>query len=750
MTDDELSAIVRLLGRDPTYLELAMYSVMWSEHCSYKSSRKYLGRFPTEAPWVLVGPGEGAGVIDVGEGLAVALRIESHNHPSAVEPHQGAATGVGGIIRDIFSMGARPIALMDPLRFGPLDVARNRYLVEGVVAGISSYGNSVGVPTVGGEIVFDHCYSANPLVNVFCLGVLPKERLVLARAEGEGNLAVLLGASTGRDGIGGASILASAGFDESAADKRPSVQVGDPFEEKKLIEACLALLDSGLAVGVQDLGAGGISCAASETAAKGGMGMDVDIARVPRREPGMDPMEVMISESQERMLAIVTPDNLDEVLALCRRWEIRASVIGQVTTTGRFRVYDGSGRGGTPLDPPGFDGGSGELLADVPAESLGDGPVYDRPVARPANQDALISADPRPTLEERFPASTDLGPELLGMLSLPNIGDSSWVWRQYDHQLFLNTVHGPGSDAAVLRLRGTQKALALTTDGKARFCLLDPRTGGALAVLEAVRNVACTGARHLALVNCLNFGNPEHPEVMWQFAEVVDGMSEACRALELPVIGGNVSFYNESDGADIHPTPVVGVVGLIDRLDDRPPPPALAPGRRIVVFGDTAAELGGSEWAAGRHGLLGGMPPAADLAAGSRLCALVAALVAERALAGVHDCSDGGLAVALVEMAIAGGCGFDVAPEGSLGGLVPAAACFSESANRVVVAVDEVRLEEILVRAAAAGVPAASIGVSGGDRVRWAGAFDVALAEAERAWRDALPSALAGGVTPVA
>src|SRR5919198_6199982 len=341
MTDDELSAIVRLLGRDPTDVELAMYSVMWSEHCSYKSSRNYLGRFPTEAPWVLVGPGEGAGVIDVGEDLAVALRIESHNHPSAVEPHQGAATGVGGIIRDIFSMGARPIALMDPLRFGPLNVARNRYLVEGVVAGISSYGNSVGVPTVGGEVVFDACYSANPLVNVFCLGVLPKDRLVLARAEGEGNLAVLLGASTGRDGIGGASVLASAGFAEGAEEKRPSVQVGDPFEEKKLIEACLALLDAGLVVGVQDLGAAGLSCAASETAAKAGAGMDVDVARVRRREPGMSPIEVMTSESQERMLVIVQPDDLDEVLGLCARWEIEASVVGTVNDSGRFRVYDG-------------------------------------------------------------------------------------------------------------------------------------------------------------------------------------------------------------------------------------------------------------------------------------------------------------------------------------------------------------------------------------------------------------------------
>jgi phosphoribosylformylglycinamidine synthase subunit PurL len=736
MTDDELDAIVRLLGRDPSDLELAMYSVMWSEHCSYKSSRKYLGRFPTEAPWVLVGPGEGAGVIDVGEDLAVALRIESHNHPSAVEPHQGAATGVGGIIRDIFSMGARPIALMDPLRFGPLDGARNRYLVEGVVSGISSYGNSVGVPTVGGEIVFDPCYSANPLVNVFCLGVLPKARLVLARAEGDGNLAVLLGASTGRDGIGGASILASAGFDESAADKRPSVQVGDPFEEKKLIEACLALLDSGLAVGVQDLGAGGISCAASETAAKGGMGMDVDIARVHRREPGMDPMEVMISESQERMLAIVTPENLDEVLALCEKWEIRAAVIGRVTTTGRFRVYDGL-----------FDGGSDELLADVPAESLGDGPVYDRPVARPAGQDALLAADPLPELDRRFPAGTDLGPELVAMLALPNIADPSWVWRQYDHQLFLNTVNGPGSDAAVLRLRGTGKALALTTDGKARFCLLDPRTGGALAVLEAARNVACTGARSMALVNCLNFGNPEHPEVMWQFAEVVDGMSEACRALGLPVIGGNVSFYNESDGADIHPTPVVGVVGLIDRLEDRPPPAALVPGQSIVVLGDTAAELGGSEWAAARHGLLGGRPPAADLAAAGRLHDLVASLVRDRVVDGVHDCSDGGLAVALVEMAIGGGCGFEVAAQASLAALAPAVACFAESANRVVLSVEEAQVDAILGRADTAGVPSAVIGTATGTgepRLIWDGAFDVSLADAESAWRDALPSALSG------
>jgi phosphoribosylformylglycinamidine synthase len=741
LTDDELDAIVTLLGRSPNDLELAMYAVMWSEHCSYKSSRRYLGRFPTEAPWVLVGPGEGAGVIDIGDDLAVALRIESHNHPSAVEPHQGAATGVGGIVRDVFSMGAQPIALMDALRFGPLNTSRNRYLVEGVVSGISSYGNSVGVPTIGGEIVFDDCYSANPLVNVFCLGLLPKQRLVLARAEGEGNLAVLLGASTGRDGIGGASVLASAGFEEGDEDKRPSVQVGDPFEEKKLIEACLALLDCGLAVGVQDLGAAGLSCAASETAAKAGAGMDVDIARVLRREPGMDPIEVMTSESQERMLAIIRPEDLDEVLSLCRRWEIRASVVGRVTGTGRFRIFDGV-----------FDaGGAGEVaaaLADVPVESLGEGPLYDRPAARPAAQDALQAADPWPTLAERFPPGADLGPELLGLLGLPGIGDSSWVWRQYDHQLFLNTVAGPGADAAVLRLKGTNKALALTTDGKARFCLLDPRTGGALAVLEAARNVACAGARPMALVNCLNFGNPEHPEVMWQFAEVVDGMAEACRALDLPVVGGNVSFYNESGGADIHPTPVVGVVGLIERLDGPVPSARLAAGERIVVLGDTAIELGGSEWAAARHGLLGGRPPAADLAAGARINGLLAALVADGVVAGVHDCSDGGLAVALAEMAIGGQCGFTARPPGRLLSLPPGAVCFSESAGRVVVAVEPARVVEVLARAESAGVPAAVLGEAGGDRLVLEGCFDVSLSDATTAWRDALPSALAGITTP--
>jgi phosphoribosylformylglycinamidine synthase len=750
MTDDELAAVVAELGRNPTDLELAMYAVMWSEHCSYKSSRAHLSRFPTDAPWVLVGPGEGAGVVDIGDGIAVAVRIESHNHPSAVEPYEGAATGVGGIIRDIFSMGARPIALMDPLRFGSLDDARTRYLFEGVVSGISGYGNSVGVPTVGGEAVFDDTYRDNPLVNVLCVGILPKERLVLARAEGAGNLAVLLGSSTGRDGIGGASVLASAGFEEGGTVKRPSVQVGDPFEEKRLIEACLELLDRGLAVGVQDLGAAGLSCAASETAAKGGVGMDVDVARVSKREPGMNAVEVMTSESQERMLAIVEPGRLDEVLELARKWEIRATVVGRVTDSDRFRVFDGSFDalgvpGANPAPPIGDEppavSSDREPVADVPVGSLGDGPLYHRPIERPVAQDALNADDPVPPLRAKFPAGSDLSGELLELLATPTIADKTWVSRQYDHQLFLSTVAGPGADAAVLRVKGTRKALALSTDGKARFCHLDPRVGARLVVLEAARNVACSGARPLALVNCLNFGDPEHPEVMWQFTEVVEGMSEACEALGIPVIGGNVSFYNASSGADIHPTPVVGVVGLIDELDGPPPAARLGEGESIVVLGHTRPELGGSEWAAVVHGLDGGTPPVADLDAAKRLHALVAELVREREVAGVHDVSDGGLAVALCEMAFAGTTGFrvDLTTAPGARDCSAAEAAFGESTSRVIVSVVAEQVAAVLGAAAAAGVDAAVVGQAFGDRCIADGAFAVPLAEARRAWQDAIP-----------
>ena len=720
LTDEEAASIERILGRPANHLELAMYAVMWSEHCSYKSSRIHLKRLPSEAPHVLVGPGEGAGVIDAGDGVAVALRIESHNHPSAVEPHQGAATGVGGILRDVFTMGARPIAVMDPLRFGPLDDPHTRWIFEGVVGGISSYGNSVGVPTVGGEVVFDETYAENPLVNVLCLGVMPKERLVLGRASGVGNLAVLIGATTGRDGIGGVSVLASAGFGQGEEDaaKRTSVQVGDPFEEKRLIEACLDLLDAGVVVGIQDLGGAGLTCATSETASKGGVGMDVYVSEVPQREPGMVPFEVMTSESQERMLAIVAPGSLDQVLDVCRRWEVRASVVGTVTGAGRLRV----------LDRPG-----GEVLADVPARSLGDdAPLYDRPMARPAGMDALRAADPN-----MLAAPADCGRDLLDMLA-----DPAWIYRQYDHQLFLNTVEPPGGDAAVLRLKAPglpgegRKAVALSTDGNSRWCALDPRQGTAMGVAEAALNVAVAGARPVALVNCLNFGNPEHPEVMWQLSESVDGMAEACRALSIPVIGGNVSLYNESRGRDIDPTPIVGVLGLIERLERRPPGATLVENGRLLLLGRTEANLGGSLWALRAHGHRGGALPALDLEAHTRLLAFVQELVVEGVVAGLHDLSDGGLGVALAEMAVRSGVGFRVA------GVETHTELFDESPSRVAVCAEPDAAQEVFRRAGAAGVPASFIGGSGGGRLVVEGLVDLSLDEAITAWRDALPRAL--------
>jgi len=717
LTDAEAADIADILGRAPNHLELAMYAVMWSEHCSYKSSRLHLKRLPTEGEDVLVGPGENAGVVDVGDGIAAAIRIESHNHPSFIEPAQGAATGVGGILRDIFTMGARPIAIMDPLRFGPLDDARSRWVAEGVVSGISSYGNSVGVPNVGGEVVFDPCYQGNPLVNVLCLGILPTERLVLGAATGEGNLAVLLGSSTGRDGIGGVSVLASAGFDEGSEDKRPSVQVGDPFEEKRLIEACLTLLDAGLVVGIQDLGGAGLTCATSETASRGGVGMDVDVAAVPRREEGMEPFEVLTSESQERMLAIVTPDGLDEVLRLCGRWEVQATVIGRVTSGGRLRILDGP---------------DGEVLADVPASSLHDAaPLYDRPRAAPADQAARAADDPgAPDPAECTAVVRD------------GLCDTSWVYRQYDHQLFLNTVEAPGGDAAVLRLKhpttgvDTGRGLALTTDGNHLWCAVDPRLGTAATVAESVVNLACVGARPVAVVNCLNFGNPEHPEVMWQLSEAVDGMAEACRALGLPVVGGNVSLYNETAGVDIDPTPVIGLLGVVDRLDRRPPGVGLVEGHHVVVAGEPAARsLAGSAWAAAR-GLRGGTLDPLDLGAVTRLAALVRSLVGDGAVSGVHDVAAGGLGAALAEMAVRSGVG------ARCSGVDGPAALLAEAPGRVVLGVAPDRLGAVRAAAAEAGVPLAELGRAGGDRIVVDGLVDLDLAEATAAWRDRLPDAL--------
>lgn len=717
LTDDEAEAITGLLGRPANDLELAMYAVMWSEHCSYKSSRVHLGRLPFEAPWVLAGFGENAGVVDVGDGIAVALRIESHNHPSAIEPYQGAATGVGGIIRDIFTMGARPIALLDSLHFGPLDSARNRWVMEGVVSGVSGYGNSVGVPTVGGELSIRECFSGNPLVNVACIGVMRHERLVLARAQGVGNLAVLLGSSTGRDGIGGVSVLASAEFSEGDEAKRPSVQVGDPFEEKRLIEACLALFDNDLVVGIQDLGGAGLCCATSEIAANGGLGMDVDVRTVPLREAGMVPAEIMTSESQERMLAIVEPGDLDAVLDICRRWEVRATVVGTVTTGDKLRILDGPG---------------GAVLADVPAATLHhDAPRYRRPMQVPAGFDAARADDPA-----RLPAPADCGPAILDWLA-----DTSWVWSQYDHQLFLNTVEGPGGDAAVLRLKApglppSRRGLALTTDSNSRWCALDPRKGTALLVAEGVLNVACAGARPLAVVNCLNFGNPEHPEVMWQLSEAVDGLADTCRAMGVPVVGGNVSLYNSSDGVDIDPTPVIGVLGVIDELVRRPPGPGLREGDHILHLGAPASSLAGSRWAETAHGHRGGELPAVDAPAHAALCQLVRDLVDGELVAGVHDVSDGGLGLALAEMAVRSGTGFDVEVDHGHAGL------FCEAPSRVIACVAPAALAEVTERAGAAGVAVRALGTAGGDRLVVRGLLEVAVADAVAAWRGDLPAKL--------
>jgi phosphoribosylformylglycinamidine synthase len=745
LSDDEFEDIKKVLGREPNHLELALFGVMWSEHCSYKSSRIHLRRLPTKGPHVLVGPGENAGVIDAGDGIAVAIRIESHNHPSAIEPYQGAATGVGGILRDIFTMGARPLAVMDPLFFGELSDARQRWLVEGVVSGISGYGNSVGVPTIGGELTFDDCYRANPLVNVLCVGALPKERLVLGIASGVGNLAVLLGSRTGRDGIGGVSVLASAGFsgEDGAASldeaKRPSVQVGDPYEEKRLIEACLELLDAGLVVGIQDLGGAGLICGTSETAARGGVGMDVDVTAVPQREPGMVPYEIMTSESQERMVAIITPDNLEEVEALCAKWEIRASVVGRVVQpvlqpngdlVGMLRVRNG------------FEG---EVLAEVPAKALADeAPLYDRPRQYPSVLDELRDDDPSD--DEPIGSPND---DLLEMLV-----DPAWVYRQYDSQLFLNTVVGPGRDAALLRLAGpglpnSSRGIAISTDSNPRWCALDPRVGTALTVIEGVANLACVGATAKAVVNCLNFGNPEHPEVMWQLSESIDGMAEACNRFGLPVIGGNVSLYNESGGADIDPTPVIGLLGVVEHLVAPPPGWNWNDDDTLVLVGARHADgdrrfpLGGSRWAT-RRGRRGGeitdVEPDALKTTIAFVATEVAAICAGEVsdVTAVHDVSGGGLASALAEMTAVAGVGASVKE------LESHAELFSEFPGRFIVATRDI--EAFSSRARAAGVPIFELGVVTGNRLVIGSSIDLSVTEIAARRSGALEDALAAAL----
>ena len=702
MSDDEYQSVLDILGREPWPAELAMYSVMWSEHCSYKSSRTHLGRFPSEAPWVVVGPGENAGVVDLGDGWLAALRIESHNHPSFVEPYQGAATGVGGILRDVLTMGARPIALWDQIRFGPLTEPKNRYLFKGVVSGIAGYGNAVGVPTVGGELEFDDCYAGNPLVNVMCLGLLHEDQLVLGTAGEPGTIAVLLGKATGRDGIGGASVLASASFDEGSSEKRPAVQVGDPFEEKKLIEACLELYERDLVVGVQDLGAAGLSCATSEPAGRAGVGIEVDLDAVHTREKGMTAPELLMSESQERMMVFVDPDRIDAVLAVADKWEIDSAVVGEVNSGSMLRIHH-----------------DGELVAEVPAASLvHDAPLFDRPMARPGWLDEVQAAI-------RDDTGLDIGDTLKRLLADPAIGSSAWVHQQYDHMLFLNTVLGPGGDGALLRIKGTEKALAVSTDGNGRLCYLDPRRGAARLVHESALNVAVTGARPIAVVDNLNFGNPENPEVMWQFRESIEGMAEACEALGVPVVGGNVSFYNETAGTDIHPTPVVGMLGLADPMPADPPRlRGAVDGMEIWEIGPAATgNLAGS--AVQRlDGELGGLPTPPNHEIGAEMVELANRLAHEAPV--LHDISDGGLAVALTEICIASGVGASVETDHP----------FSEDPHRLLVVAPEGLLH----------LPAGMsrrIGSVGGDTVEINGAR-VSMRTADDRWRHAIDRALSG------
>jgi len=719
LTDDEYDSIRRILDRDPSQAELAMYSVMWSEHCSYKSSRLHLRRLPTAAPWVVVGPGENAGVIDIGDGWYAALRIESHNHPSWVEPYQGAATGVGGIIRDVFTMGARPIALWDSIRFGPLGQSRNRYLLKGVVGGIAGYGNAVGVPTVGGEIGFAEQYTNNPLVNVMCLGLMRREQLVLARSGPPGTRAILLGAATGRDGIGGASLLASASFDANSGRKRPSVQVGDPFEEKKLIEACLELYERGLVIGVQDLGAAGLSCAAAEPVAKSGMGIDLDLDQVHVREPDMNAVEMLMSESQERMMAFVSPDKVDQVLAVASKWEIMAAVVGTVAHHKEVRVSQ-----------------YGEVVARLPAQSLVEGaPRYERPSGEPQWMEDLWSNT------VKFVAQPAIATALMQMLDEPGLGSKAWAYQQYDHMLFLNTVVGPGHDATLLRVQGTSKGLALSVDGDGRLCHLDPRRGAARLVYEGALQVALTGAKPMAVVDNLNLGNPEKTEVMWQLRETIEGIAEACEALGLPVIGGNVSLYNETDGIDILPTPVVGVLGLADPMP-RPPPllDRAESGMELWLFGtEWTINLAGSAFELVTFAHVGGRPTAPDPTA-ARAALQAGHALAQGGLAPVlHDISGGGLAIAVAEVAIASGVGATVRYSDWRH-------LFCEDPHRFIAAIPAANTTRVAEVAAASGIPAAPIGEFGGseivfDRNGVRAALDLDVAR--RTWDQALRRRLA-------
>lgn len=727
---EEYDRIVEHLGRRPNLTEVGMYAALWSEHCAYKHSRAQFHRFPTTGPTILQGPGENAGIIDIGDGQALVMKVESHNHPSAVEPYQGAATGVGGILRDIFAMGARPIACLNSLRFGPPTDDRTRFLVSGIVAGIAGYGNCTGVPTVGGEVQFDECYAGNPLVNVMCVGLVDVAHIARAAARGTGNAVLVAGARTGRDGILGAG-FASAELDDHSEERRPAVQVGDPFTEKLLIEATLEVIERELAVGVQDMGAAGLTSSTCEMAARAGTGIDLDLLKVPRREDGITPYEMMLSESQERMVLVVSPDKVPEVVDIYRRWGVECSEVGVVTDDGMLRIREGR-----------------EIVGEVPAWSLStEGAPSYSPKITPNETGAAA-----PLSYDDLPLPRDFGACLADLLSSPGIASKEWVYRQYDHMVQTNTVVPPGSDAAVLRIKGTRKAIAVSMDGNGRYCRLDPKGGAMIAVAEAARNVACSGARPLAVTDGLNYGNPEKPEVYRQFLLGVEGIAEACRALETPVVGGNVSFYNETNGEAIFPTPIIGMVGLLDDVAHRCDSAFKAEGDAIVLFGDTLDELGGTEYLKVCHGRVAGRPPQVDLAREKSVIHLLLDLSSRGLLHSAHDLSEGGLAVALAECCIQGSIGAEVTL--CADGLRPDALLFGESQGRVVVSVTPDSLQAVMAAARKHAVPAATIGRVGGRVLRIAASGEAgasgahrclvqcAIERLEQAWRGSLERCL--------
>ncbi|HET9080671.1 MAG TPA: phosphoribosylformylglycinamidine synthase subunit PurL [Trebonia sp.] len=722
LTDDEYQKVRDILGRRPTAAELALYSVMWSEHASYKSSKVHLRNLAPDAEQarhLLAGIGANAGVVDIGQGYAITFKIESHNHPSFVEPHQGAATGVGGIVRDILAMGARPIAVMDALRFGPADAHDTARVLPGVVSGISFYGNCLGLPNIGGELAFDPCYAGNPLVNALCVGLMKHDDLKSAAATGTGNKVVLFGSRTGPDGVGGASVLASATFGEDGGKsaKRPSVQVGDPFMEKLLVECCLELFAADLIEGIQDLGAAGVACATTELSAGGDGGMFVDLDAIPLRDPNLTPAEILMSESQERMMAVVTPENVDAFMAICRKWDVEATVIGEVTADGVLTMT-----------------WRGAAVVKIRPQTAADGPVYQRPLARPDALDAVVANGPESLA--RPAGGAGLRDTLLRLLGSPGLADKRWVTQQYDSRVRGNTVLAMPEDGGLVRIdEETGLGIALATDGNGRYCALDPYQGTQLALAEAYRNVAMTGATPAAVTNCLNFGSPENPGVMWQLAEAVRGLADGCKALGLPVTGGNVSLYNQTGATAIHPTPVIGVLGVHEDVRKRVAAGFAADAAQVVLLGTTSPEFGGSAWAGVVHQHLGGRPPAADLESERKLAALVTAAAADGLLASAHDISDGGLAIALAESCILGGRGCAVTFPGD-----PFTVLFSESSARAVISVTPGRETEFAGLAQSHGVPATLLGRTGGGSLTVEGAFQIPLTELSEVWTAPLPA----------